>query len=474
MDTVPTEPRAPALEPTLDEMRAMMAAISEFAVSVLDGIPHSRASNSDGAERLARSLAEASPSRASLGDLLALLERGAAVGFNQLHPGFLGYVPPSGLAIGAIADFLGSIQNRYMTLWWPSPALAQLEWNALRWVADVFDYPSEARGTFTSGGSLASFSALVTARNAVLGSNHAQGRMYLTDQTHHSIERAAHVMGIRPDLITTIPTNDDLEMDADALEARIGRDAAAGERPFVVIANAGTINTGAIDPLHRIVEVAHRHGLWVHVDGAYGGFFALTEHGKEALRGIDQADSITVDPHKGMFLPPGTGCVLVRDGRLLAAAHAADAAYLHDLRPDDEVPNFSDYSLELTRPFRGLRIWMALKLYGWEPFVVALEECRRLALRLDASLRQNPGLELRWVPALSTVTFRLRDRSNEVNVRFLDAINESGKVLLSSTSIRRPERPATTWLRACFMSHRTSDATVDDAIQVITAAASTV
>lgn len=462
---------ASVLEPTPDEMRLMMEAVSAFAVEVLEGIPTSRAATTDGAEALARSLAEAAPTPASLEALLATLHAAAAKGFNQLHPGFFGYVPPVGLPIGAVADFLGSILSRYVGLWWPSPALVQLEWNALRWIADVFGYPPEARGTFTSGGSLASFAGVVAARHAILGSNHAQGRVYLTDQTHHSIERALHVAGLDPALITVVPTNDDLEMDVAALEMRIRADKESGERPFLVVANAGTINTGAVDPIDTIVEVAHREGLWVHVDGAYGGFFVLTEHGRSALRGIADADSITVDPHKGMFMPPGTGCILVRDGHHLRDAHAADAAYLDDLHPGDEVPNFSDYSLELTRPFRGLRIWMALKMYGWPAFVVALDDCRRLAVQLDEALRQDARFELPWRPALSTVTFRLRDGSNETNEQLEAAVNESGAVFLSSTSLRRDGGPETTWLRACIMSHRTTDATVRKAIEVISAAA---
>jgi aromatic-L-amino-acid decarboxylase len=224
------------------------------------------------------------------------------------------------------------------------------------------------------------------------------------------------------------------------------------------------------------VEVAHRHGLWVHVDGAYGGMFAITERGRQAFAGLENADSITVDPHKGMFLPAGTGCVLVRDSRRLRAAHADGAAYLDDLRGPGRGPDFADYSMELTRPFRGLRVWMALKLHGWGAFVAALDECLRLARRLHAELAADPMFEVPWRPELSIVAFRVAGRDDATNQRLFDRINASRRIYVSSTSItpRNGLTGPSLWLRACLLSYRLTDATIDTAVQVIREAADSV
>jgi aromatic-L-amino-acid decarboxylase len=237
-------------------------------------------------------------------------------------------------------------------------------------------------------------------------------------------------------------------------------------RPFLVVASAGTTNTGAIDPMADIVEVAREHGLWVHVDGAYGGFFHLTERGRARFRGIEQADSITLDPHKGMFLPYGTGSLIVRDGAALREAHFAGAAYLQDLAAEGDLPSFSEYSPELSRDFRGLRVWLPLRLHGVGAFREALDEKLDLATYLYDALLDVPELEVPWAPQLTVVPFRLRVGDDGTNQRFLDRINASKRVFLSSTMV-----DGRYTLRACILSHRTHRDRIDECIEIVRAAA---
>jgi aromatic-L-amino-acid decarboxylase len=237
-------------------------------------------------------------------------------------------------------------------------------------------------------------------------------------------------------------------------------------RPFLVVPSAGTTNTGAIDPLDAIADIAAEQELWLHVDAAYGGFFQLTERGRERFRGIERADSVTVDPHKGLFLPYGTGALVVRDGAALRDAHHEGAAYLQDLQPSGELPNYSEYSTELSRDWRGLRVWMPLKLHGIAAFREALDEKLDLSEALDAAFRADPNLELPWATQLTVTPFRLRDGDDAANEELLRRINASGRVFLSSTRVH-----GRFTLRVCIVSHRTHRDRIDECISIVRDAA---
>ena len=224
-------------------------------------------------------------------------------------------------------------------------------------------------------------------------------------------------------------------MDPEALKSMVAEDRAAGRRPFLVVPAAGTTNTGAIDPMEAVADVAEAEELWMHVDAAYGGFFQLTERGNERFRGIERADSITFDPHKGMFLPYGTGSLVVRDGPALRDAHYVGAEYLQDRAPEAELPNWNEYSPELSRDHRGFRVWLPLVLHGVQAFREALDEKLDLAEHLYAALSEMPEIELPWSPQLSVVPFRLTGASDDGNRAFLARINDPKRVYLSSTTI---------------------------------------
>ncbi|HEU4355277.1 MAG TPA: aminotransferase class V-fold PLP-dependent enzyme, partial [Actinomycetota bacterium] len=321
----------------------------------------------------------------------------------------------------------------------------------------------------TSGGSMANFSAVVAARHAKLGEDFTDGRYYVSEQAHASVTKAATLAGFTSRNVRIVPTDVELRMAADALRSMVEEDVAAGHRPFLVAPSAGTTNTGAIDPLDAVADVAEAHGMWMHVDAAYGGFFILTERGRERFRGIERADSVTLDPHKGLFLPYGTGALVVRDGENLRQAHYEGAAYLQDLATAGELPNYSEYSAELSREWRGLRVWLPLKLHGISAFRGALDEKLDLTQILHEGLKAIPELELPWSPQLTVVPFRLRDDDAEANRRLLDRINASKRVFLSSTLVHGDYT-----IRACIVVHRTHRDRIDECIEIVAAAVSEV
>jgi aromatic-L-amino-acid/L-tryptophan decarboxylase len=342
----------------------------------------------------------------------------------------------------------------------------------VRWLCDMAGLPPAARGILTSGGSLATFSALVAARKHLLPENFLSGTIYASDQAHYAIQKSAILAGFPEERVRQIATDGEFRIRVDALERAIAADRAAGRIPFFVVGNAGTTNTGAVDDLPALASLAARERMWFHVDAAYGGFFLMTEEGRRRLSGIESADSIVLDPHKGMFLPYGTGALLVRDGETLKRAHALSADYMPPMQQDDDLTDFNLLSPELSRGFRGLRLWLPLKMHGAGPFRRNLEEKLELARYASEKLKEIPGIEILAEPQLSIVAFRLRPPGtgdaalDGLNRAFLDRINSRRRVYLTAT--RLSGRFA---IRICVLSFRTHRDRMDQALEDIRAAA---
>ncbi len=456
------------LDPSPEQMREMGQAALAYAIDFLGRRPESASHGLEGAVEAADAHRESPPETGGeFGPLLELVETIARHAHDNAGPGFLAYIPGGGLYAASLADLLSNTIDRFVNLWEAAPVGAQIENNVVRWLCDLFSFPPASRGVLTSGGSIANFSAIVAARKDRLPEDFLSGTLYVSEQVHASVTKAAMLAGFPVGNVHAVETDPSLRMDVDALRRRIADDRAAGLTPFAVVASAGTTNTGAIDPIAEIAGVAAAQRLWLHVDAAYGGFFQLTERGLERFRGIERADSITLDPHKGLFLPYGTGALVVRDGaKLREAHHVGTSAYLQDLAADAHIPNFAEYSAELSRGFRGLRVWFPLKLHGVAAFREALDEKLDLAERLYEGLKAIPELELPWQPELTVVPFRLRDLDDAANQRLLAGINASKRVFLSSTVIE-----GRFTVRACILSHRTHRDRIDECIQIVRRAA---
>jgi glutamate/tyrosine decarboxylase-like PLP-dependent enzyme len=384
-------------------------------------------------------------------------------GFATTSPRFMAYIPGGGLFHSALGDLLAATSNKYSGFASASPGAVRLENATTRWLAEVIGYPEAAAGTLTSGGSIANLTAIVAARDA--GDEEGGGAVYSTRFAHHCVDKALHISGRSRAPRRLIATDPSYRMSVEALEAALEQDRAAGIRPWLVIASAGTVDTGAVDPLPEIADLCRRYGAWFHVDGAYGGLFALCEEGRALLRGIEQVDSVALDPHKTMFLPYGTGAVLVRNGRYLQESFSASAEYLRPLGDSEVGPSPADLSPELTRHFRAMRLWLPLQIAGVSAFRAAQAEKLALAYYLHARLSDLDGFDPGPPPQLSVVAFRYQPPdgdADDFNERLLRHVQEEGRVMLSGTRI-----DGRFTLRCAILSFRTHIEHVDEVIAAL-------
>ncbi|HTG50124.1 MAG TPA: pyridoxal-dependent decarboxylase [Gemmatimonadales bacterium] len=406
----------------------------------------------------------------SLDEVIELLERevvrpGAATATGR----HLAYIPGGGIYHSALGDYLAAVSNKYSGVFFTGPGPVRLENLMVRWVADLVGYPTGAAGSIASGGSLATLTAIVSAREAhgLHAAEFATSVVYLTRQAHYCVEKSLHIAGMAEAQVRWIPMDERYRMRPDALATAVAKDRSAGLRPWLVVAAAGTTDTGAVDPLVAIADVAERERCWFHVDAAYGGFFLLTEQGRVLLEGIERSDSVVLDPHKGLFLPYGSGIVVVKDSAPLVAGHNYTGSYMQDARADASELSPADVSPELSRHFRALRMWLPLALLGTAPFRAALDEKLLLARYFHRQIA-SAGFEVGPAPDLSVVTYRWAppgvslEQANAMNKAIVDGARHDGRVFLSSTMLE-----GRFTLRMAALAFRTHRHTIDLAVQVL-------
>jgi len=392
-------------------------------------------------------------------EILAQLER--EVFPNNLHvdhPRFFAFVPGPNNFVSAMADTLAAGFNIFNGSWFGGSAAAALELGVVRWLCRVCGLPAEAGALFVSGGSMANLTALVPARHAFLNDRVGGATVYFSDQTHSSVERALRVIGFAPEQLRKLESDREFKLPVEALRAAITEDRARGLRPFCVVGNAGTTNTGAVDPLAALADLAAAEKLWLHVDGAFGAAAVLSERGRAILPGLERADSLSLDPHKWLFQPFECGCVLVRDAALLKSAFQIKPDYLRDVHRVVEEFNPCDYGVQLTRSFRALKVWLSLETFGVAAFREAITRGFELAELAEGELRARSGWEILAPAQMATVCFRF-GQDDELQTRLVDAMLRDGYALLTSTTLR-----GATSLRLCTINPRTTE---DDIIETI-------
>ncbi len=459
---------AAPLEPDPQQRRVQREAVVAHAESFLDRLPAARAFESDAGP--ATQLRQLRPAEGptALPELLQLFRRSVEeTGLKASSPGHVAYIPGGGLYAAALGDYLAAVTDAYAGVRFAGPGAVEMENLLLRWMAELVGYPAGAQGNLASGGSVANLIAVVTAREAhgLRCADVPRAVVYLTDQAHHSLEKALRIAGLGECVRRRVGTDARHRMLPGALQQSVTQDRAAGLRPWLVLAAAGSTDVGAIDPLESIGRIAAAEGLWFHVDAAYGGFFLLCPEVRERLRGLERSDSLVMDPHKSLFLPYGLGAVLVREGPNLAHAHHYHADYMQDAAAGSATADSpADLSPELSKHFRGPRLWLPLLLHGVAPFRACLQE-KLLLTRYFHERVRSLGFEVGQEPELTVSTYRWVPKLGDpdaFNEALVKAIHRDGRVFVSSTRV-----DGHCFLRLAILSFRTHLETIELTLRVL-------
>jgi glutamate/tyrosine decarboxylase-like PLP-dependent enzyme len=476
LDQLRDELAAPLPHPDVESLRAFSNETLEWLLKDFATLPQQSIGRAASRREMEELLREPPPQKGSDFSRVLAEFRNKIVpnAFRINHPRFLAFIPAGPSFVSVLADWLCSATNFFSGVWLEASAPSQVELIVLDWFKEFLGYPAEASGILTSGGSEANMTALVVARDRSPPEERRRAVLYITEQRHGSVDRAARIIGILPDQLRPAAADAGYRLYLPALADAVASDRRAGRLPWAVVANAGSTNTGTIDPLAGLAELCRRENLWLHVDAAYGWPAVLVDEEKAAFAGIALADSITLDPHKWFAQPYEAGCVLIREGKRLSQTFRIRPDYMQDVEPASDEINFADQSLALTRRFRALKIWFSIKVLGVEWFRGLVARSCRLAELAQMLLEKSPNFKVISPRQLSVVCFRYVPESfgrqcsedeeslNRLNLAIVDAARDSGKAFPSSTKLNGQVA-----LRLCFVSWRTTSSDVEAAIELL-------
>lgn len=452
-----------SLEIPMEDRGMLLEKVKTFTDRFIEDLPGAESFNSKEPDTSKLKIHDATQN--NIDDILQVFkEEVNELGLRAASGGHVGYIPGGGIYASALGDFLAAVSNEYAGMSYASPGAAAIENEVINWLKGIFSFPETAVGNLTSGGSIANLIALTAARDKYKVKNEhiTKSVVYLSEQAHHCLKKAMRIIGLEDVIIRQLELDEEYRIDTTMLNKQIEVDMSLGLQPFLIIATAGTTDVGVIDPLEEITAIAKRHNLWYHIDAAYGGFFVLSSK-KDAFKGIEQADSLVVDPHKGLFLPYGLGAVLIKDAEAVLHSNRTTGNYMQDALTADLTRDPANVSPELTKHFRGMRMWLPLQLHGIEPFVAALEEKLLLTTYFRKKLVEM-GFEVGPEPDLSVSYFwyPTEENQDDFNKKLMQHIHEDGSVFLSSTKLQD-----TFVIRIAILSFRTKRATIDRALDMI-------